>query len=91
MIIVDLSTVEYLLQQQKRCVLFRRGLVATKSIPSRAVITSDMVTAKRPATGVKPMHLEIIIGRKILREWKPEKPEIPNVAGCLILFEAVKL
>ena len=70
MIIVDLSTVEYLLQQQKRCVLFRRGLVATKSIPSRAVITSDLITAKRPAMGIEPMHLETIIGRKVLRDIK---------------------
>ena len=64
------SRLELLETEQKGRTLFRRGLVATKSIPSGAVITSDLVTAKRPAMGIEPMHLETIIGRKVLRDIK---------------------
>ena len=48
--------------------LFRRGLVAATAIPAGTGITSDMVTAKRPAKGIEPAHLEIIIGRTARRD-----------------------
>jgi N,N'-diacetyllegionaminate synthase len=48
--------------------LFRRGIVATRTIPSGTVITSEMITAKRPATGIEPQHSELVVGRKTLCE-----------------------
>ena len=44
--------------------LFRRGLVTTQVIEAGTVITAEMITAKRPATGIEPEHSEIVIGRK---------------------------
>ncbi len=49
-------------------VLARRGLVATRAISAGAVITNDMVAAKRPATGIEPAQLENVIGRTARRD-----------------------
>ena len=61
------ARLEMLETEQEGRTLFRRGLVAAKAIPAGTVIASDMVTAKRPATGIEPAHLEIIIGRMARR------------------------
>lgn len=42
----------------------RRSLVAACDIPAETVITLDMITAKRPGTGISPVHAEEIIGCK---------------------------
>ena len=52
------------LANQKVC---RRSIVAAKDIPEGAVISADMLTAKRPGTGILPKYTESIIGRKALR------------------------
>ena len=44
----------------------RRSLVATKDIPAGTILTKDMLTAKRPGTGISPKYFDIIIGRKAL-------------------------
>ena len=41
----------------------KRSLVATKDIPAGTVITADMLTRKRPGTGIKPKFLDTVIGR----------------------------
>ena len=41
----------------------RRSLVAEMPIKKGVVITSDMVTWKRPANGIDPQDLDILIGR----------------------------
>lgn len=43
----------------------RRSLVAASDIEAGAVITRDMLVAKRPATGISPIFLDEVIGRKI--------------------------
>jgi len=47
--------------------LFRRGLVARRDIPEGTPITAEMVTAKRPATGILPRDLPRLLGRKARR------------------------
>lgn len=44
--------------------LARRSLVAACRIPRGTPITRDMLTVKRPGFGIKPAHLEIVIGRR---------------------------
>ena len=44
----------------------RRSLVAAKNIAKGAVITSDMITWKRPGTGISADRYAEIIGKKVL-------------------------
>jgi len=41
----------------------RKSLVVTKDIPEGTVITNDMLTCKRPGTGIAPEHFDFIVGR----------------------------
>lgn len=44
--------------------LARRSLVAARAIPAGALITADMLVAKRPGYGIAPKHLEFVVGRR---------------------------
>lgn len=41
----------------------RRSLVARRDIPKGTIITEDMVTAKRPGSGIKPKYFDLVVGR----------------------------
>jgi sialic acid synthase SpsE len=41
----------------------RRSIVSKKSIPRGTSITRDMLTFKRPGTGIYPKHVDVVIGR----------------------------
>jgi N-acetylneuraminate synthase/N,N'-diacetyllegionaminate synthase len=43
--------------------LFRRGLIAAENISRETRITAEMIRIKRPATGIAPKHLDLVIGR----------------------------
>jgi N,N'-diacetyllegionaminate synthase len=51
----------------------RRSIVAKKEIPKDAVITEEMLTLKRPATGLPPDYLNIILGRTTKRIIKKDE------------------
>ena len=42
----------------------RRSLVARIDIDSGATLTSEMISVKRPGTGIPPVHLEQVLGQK---------------------------
>ncbi|MGH9337967.1 MAG: N-acetylneuraminate synthase family protein, partial [Vicinamibacteria bacterium] len=42
----------------------RRSIVSAKSIPRGAEITRDMLTFKRPGTGIYPKHVDAVLGRR---------------------------
>lgn len=42
----------------------RRSIVAKRSIKKGEVLTDDMLTCKRPASGISPIHWDNVIGRK---------------------------
>lgn len=42
----------------------RRSIVAKSFIPKGSIITNEMLTCKRPGTGLAPKHLESLIGAK---------------------------
>ncbi len=46
----------------------RRSLVAACAIPAGTVITADMLTVKRPGTGIKPKLLDTVVGRRARRD-----------------------
>ena len=41
----------------------RRSIVARVDIPEGAIITEEMLTTKRPGTGIEPKYIERVIGR----------------------------
>jgi N-acetylneuraminate synthase len=41
----------------------RRSIVAARPIPRGTMITRDMLTFKRPGTGVSPRDLALVTGR----------------------------
>jgi len=43
--------------------LARRSVIAASAIPAGTVISEEMLTVKRPGTGVTPKHLDLIVGR----------------------------
>ena len=51
----------------------RKSLVALKEINNGDVFTSDNVGAKRPGSGISPMHWDILLGRKATRDYLPDE------------------
>jgi sialic acid synthase SpsE len=44
--------------------LARSSLHAAAAIPAATVITPEMLTVKRPGYGIKPKHIDLIVGRE---------------------------
>lgn len=49
--------------------LARRSLVASKSIKVGEVLSAENITTKRPGTGISPMNLDTVLGRKAVRNF----------------------
>lgn len=45
--------------------LGRRSLIATRDLPPGTVLEPEMITVKRPGTGIAPKHLELVLGRTL--------------------------
>jgi len=45
--------------------LGRRSLIAARDLPAGTVLERDMVTVKRPGSGIPPKHLDIVLGRPL--------------------------
>jgi sialic acid synthase SpsE len=41
----------------------RRSIVTATDIPAGAAITRDMLTFKRPGTGIYPKFVDVVVGR----------------------------
>ena len=52
----------------------RRSLVASRKLRINEILTSDMISIKRPNTGIAPNMLEFVIGRKILNNFEKDEP-----------------
>lgn len=46
----------------------RRSLVLTRSMKAGEVITKEDIMPKRPGTGISPQYMDIVIGRKVLKD-----------------------
>ncbi len=56
---------KFVIPAEKHTYLYdKRSLVAACAIKKGAVITRNMLTHKRPGTGIRPKHLEIVVGRR---------------------------
>lgn len=50
----------------------RRSILASRDLKEGTVLTEDMLCLKRPGTGIEPVFLPILIGRKIKRDLKED-------------------
>lgn len=52
--------------------IVRKSIVAKVNIPKGTIITTDVLTIKRPGTGIKPKYINKIIGNKAKRTIKQD-------------------
>lgn len=55
-------------------ILQRRSLYAVKPIKKGSVITEDMVEALRPAKGLPPKFLSVVLGSVAVKDWQADTP-----------------
>lgn len=51
----------------------RRSVVAARSIRKGDVLTADMLTSKRPGTGISPLEIWSLPGRVATRDYEPDE------------------
>lgn len=51
----------------------RRSIVAKTAISKGTVITEDMLTYKRPGTGISPSNADLVVGRKAVTDIEEDK------------------
>lgn len=64
-IIKSLGSFERIISEDEKIKIpkFRRSLVVVKDLPAGTIINKEMLTAKRPGTGIRPDEIEYVIGR----------------------------
>jgi len=53
--------------------IVRKSLVAMRAIQAGEPFTADNITAKRPGTGISPVHWDALIGRNATRSYAPDE------------------
>lgn len=53
------------LEKQKA---FRRSLVSNRDLKEGEIITQDVIEFKRPGTGISPLELKYVIGRRLVKD-----------------------
>ena len=56
----------------KNIAIARKSIHTAKEIQKGDILTEDMLTMKRPGTGISPMEIEKIIGKKISKTIMPD-------------------
>jgi len=70
-----LGKVHYgLTDEEKKSQVFRRSLFVVKDIKKGDIFTSDNIKSIRPANGLKPKYLKVILGKKAKRSIKKGVP-----------------
>jgi N,N'-diacetyllegionaminate synthase len=52
----------------------RKSLVASRDIPSGTIISDEMLTVKRPGTGISPAKIDVVIGKKAKVKISEDEP-----------------
>jgi N,N'-diacetyllegionaminate synthase len=52
--------------------VFEKSLVAVRDIPAGTVLTSEMIAIKKPGTGIPPVRLKEVLGKRTSRAVKSE-------------------
>jgi N,N'-diacetyllegionaminate synthase len=53
--------------------IVRKSIVAARAIQAGEPFSAENITAKRPGTGISPMHWEALMGRTALRAYSPDE------------------
>ena len=53
--------------------IVRKSIVAARAIQAGEPFSADSITAKRPGTGISPMHWDALLGRKASRAYAPDE------------------
>lgn len=53
--------------------IVRKSIVAARAIQAGEPFSADSITAKRPGTGISPMHWDAVLGRKAMRAYTPDE------------------
>ncbi len=64
----NLNQKQSLVEENGARVNARRSIVSTRRLVPGEIITSDMLTCKRPGSGISPIHWDSIIGMRVLSE-----------------------
>jgi len=59
--------------EAKNKAVVRKSIVASKAIKTGEVFTEENITAKRPATGMSPIHWDKVIGRTAKKDFKRDE------------------
>ena len=54
--------------------LIRRSLVASRSLRKGERVTRDMISIKRPATGIAPDDIEKVLGKRLICDLEDDEP-----------------
>ena len=77
-----LGKVHYgLTPEQKKSRVFRRSLFAVNDIEKGETFTKDNIRSIRPANGLKPKYLKIVLGKRAKKDIKRGMPLERNVIG----------
>ncbi|MGI6387366.1 MAG: N-acetylneuraminate synthase family protein [Desulfomonilia bacterium] len=52
----------------KMCALFTKSIAPVRDLPAGTVLQADMLTVKKPGTGIPPENKEDILGRRLKRD-----------------------
>jgi N,N'-diacetyllegionaminate synthase len=58
--------------ETKNMPIARKSIIASTFIKKGEVFTEQNITTKRPGTGISPMRWEEILGRKAMKDFKPD-------------------
>ncbi|MGI9385851.1 MAG: N-acetylneuraminate synthase family protein [Methyloligellaceae bacterium] len=53
--------------------LFQKSVAAVRHLPEGTILTRDMLTAKKPATGIPANDIDKIVGSRLLRAVEPDR------------------
>lgn len=68
------SPIKKLTKNEERIKMFvRKSIVANVDIPKGTAITKDMISIKRPGTGIPPKHLDKVVGKKTKQNIKQDE------------------
>ena len=56
--------------EKKNRLVARKSIVACKDISKGEIILEDMITVKRPGTGISPMRLREVVGSRAIKDFK---------------------
>lgn len=60
--------------ERSNILVVRKSIVASTSIRAGETFTCENITAKRPGTGISPMHWDEVLGRRASRNFLPDEP-----------------